>query len=161
VTDRLSAADPAGLRAVGVSLGHRDLAAADHWILSLDPRPVMACTHLVRSPFPHVAISLTGVGADLDLPPMPDLTDGRAVVYPGVRTLTGSLTVAAVLSESAIDRIEILGGGAPAPSTILDTNDFVRPQWRAGELILTTMPAAGDRLVPFESRHPTPCCATH
>jgi hypothetical protein len=66
-----------------------------------------------------------------------------------------------VLSESAIDRIEILGGGAPAPSTILDTNDFVRPQWRAGELILTTMPAAGDRLVPFESRHPTPCCATH
>jgi hypothetical protein len=47
------------------------------------------------------------------------------------------------------------------PSTSLDTNDFVRPEWRAGELILTTMPAAGGRLVPFECRTPTPCCAAH
>jgi hypothetical protein len=30
-----------------------------------------------------------------------------------------------------------------------------------GELVLTAMPAAGDRLVPFETPDRTPCCAAH
>ena len=79
-------------RAVGVSLGHRQLSEADHWILSLASPPALACTHLVKQPYPHVAISLVTTAA-------------------------------------------------------YDT----APDLRAA--------AAGDRLVPFERRDPTPCCA--
>jgi hypothetical protein len=66
-----------------------------------------------------------------------------------------------VLALSAIDKIEVLGGEIPHPEALLETTDFVRPQYRAGQLILTAMPAAGGRLVPFETRTPTPCCAAH
>lgn len=125
------------------------LAAADHWILALDPRPVVAGTRLVRSPSPHVAVTLQAV------------PDGRAVLFPGAEKLTGVMPVASVLALSAIDRIEILGGGPADPETPLDTGDFVRPQWLDDELVLTVMPAAGGRLVPFETRNPTPCCAAH
>lgn len=135
-----------------VSLGHRELAEADHWILSLDPAPVYACTHLVREPYPHVAISITGAAA-------PEY--GRAVLFPGAERLVGVLSVAEVLALSAIDRVEILGGGTAEETATLDTTGFVRPQWRDGELVLTAVPAAGDRLVPFEVRNPTPCCAEH
>ena len=161
---------PAARPAAGVSLGHRELTEADHWILSLTPAPVLACTHLVREPFPHVAISLVGGPASLPATeePLQAAADtaaaggsGRAVLFPGVEKLVGTLTVAEVLASSAIDEITVLGAGAPDPGAFVETGDFVRPQFRAGKLILTTMPAAGDRLVPFESRNPTPCCATH
>jgi hypothetical protein len=78
-----------------------------------------------------------------------------------VDVLVGTLTVAEVLASSAIDRVAVLGGSAAEPSAVLDTQGYVRPQWRGGELVLTVMPAAGGRLVPFEKRHPTPCCAAH
>jgi hypothetical protein len=129
--------------------GFATLAEADHWIQSVEPRPAVAGTRLVRSPRPHVAVTLEAV------------PDGRAVIFPGVDELTGVLPVAVVLARSAIDRVEILGGGPVDPETPLDTTDFVRPQWQDGELVLTVMPAAGGRLVPFETRDPTPCCATH
>ena len=154
---------------VGVSLGHRTLAEADHWILSLSPAPTLACTHLVQEPFRHVAISLTGaVGAfpvSNELRPAADaaLTGkaGRAVVFTGSDKLAGTLTVGEVLALSAIDKVEVLGSGAAVESPRIDTGDFVRPQYRAGELVLTTTPAAGGVLVPFETRNPTPCCANH
>ncbi|MFE9727753.1 hypothetical protein ACFYQ5_30350 [Streptomyces sp. NPDC005794] len=41
------------------------------------------------------------------------------------------------------------------------TREFVRPQWRDGELVLAAMPAVGGTLVPFEVPDPTPCCADH
>lgn len=158
----------AGLSTVGVSLGHREVGAADHWILALDPAPTLACTHLVRSPYPHVAISLLGVpGSDTpaELQPAADSAAadqfGRAVVFPGSSALTGKLTVGEILSASAIDRVEVLGSGVAAAHTIVDTRDFVRPQFRGGDLVLVTMPAAGGVLVPFETRDPTPCCADH
>jgi hypothetical protein len=78
-------------------------ADADHWIHSLSPRPAFAGTRLVRSPRPHVAVVLEAV------------PDGRAVIFPGVDELTGVLPVASVLALSAIDRIEILGGGPIDP----------------------------------------------
>ena len=211
VTPAGTLAVPVGAPVIGVSLGHRELAEADHWILSLLPAPVLACTHLIREPFPHVAISLVdaaatasatagpattgptttgpaaavpeaaaggsggwlaalpGVDAALEAQPAlraaADLAaagkSGRAVIFPGVASLVGTLSVADVLALSAIDRIEILGGEVPDPDALVETNDFVRPQYRAGQLVLTAMPAAGDRLVPFESRTPTPCCAAH
>ena len=155
-------------RVVGVSLGHPDTAAAEHWLASLSAVPVLACTHLVRSPRPHVALSLVFAGdppADLGVA-CPEaaaehVRSGRAVRYPGVELLVGTLTVAEVRELSAIDRVEVLGGGEADPAVLLDTGGFVRPQWRAGVLTLTTTPAAGGRLVPFETRDPTPCCAAH
>ena len=164
---------PAGLPVVGVSRRHRDLAEADHWIRSLDPAPLMACTHLVREPFPHVAVSLVDASSALSgvietqpaLQAAADLaavsTSGRAVIFPGAENLVGTLRVADVLALSAIERIEVLGGEVAAPEMLLETHDFVRPQYRAGQLILTAMPSAGGRLVPFETRNPTPCCAAH
>jgi len=161
---------PAGAPVVGASLGHRELSEADHWILALAPAPMLACTHLVREPFPHVAISLIGGPSELpDVQPALQAaaglaaagTVGRAVIFPGVENLVGILSVADVLALSAIEKIEVLGGEIPDPETLLETTDFVRPQFRAGQLILTAMPAAGGRLVPFETRTPTPCCAAH
>ena len=207
-----AAATPAAAAPVlGVSLGHPDTVAAEHWLATLSPAPVLACTHLVRTPRPHVALSLVfagdppdalGLGSAGDSPDAPDPVSaadspdgpglvsagdppdapgagrpeavaaspeavaahgvtGRAVLYPGVQLLVGTLSVGEVLELSAIDRVEVLGGGDADPATLIDTGDFVRPQWRAGALILTTTPAAGGRLVPFESRNPTPCCAAH
>ncbi|MEV6306406.1 hypothetical protein AB0M02_43850 [Actinoplanes sp. NPDC051861] len=155
-------------RIVGVTLGHRTLAEADHWIQSLSPPPVLACTHLLSSPFPHVAISLLALAP---IPSSPELQDaaaaaasgqsGRAVRFPGVERLTGELTVSEILQRSSIARVDVLGSGPASPGTIVETGDFVRPQFQAGELVLVTTPAAGDRLVPFERRDPTPCCADH
>jgi hypothetical protein len=208
----------AGGPVLGVSLGHPDTVTAEHWLATLSPAPVLACTHLVRTPRPHVALSLVFAGDPPDAlglvsagdspdapdpvsaansPDVPGLVSagdppgapgarspeavaaspepvaaspeavaahgvtGRAVLYPGVELLVGTLSVGEVLELSAIDRVEVLGGGDADPATLIDTGDFVRPQWRAGVLILTTTPAAGGRLVPFESRNPTPCCAAH
>jgi hypothetical protein len=165
-------------RIVGVSLGHRTLADADRWIAGLVPGPVLACTHLVTVPFRHVAISLlTPVAPVFETPTDPsgaaqaDLAGaaqaaaadpvGRAVRFPGWERLTGVLTVSEILQRSAISRVEVLGSGPAEPGVLVETGDFVRPQFRGGELILVTTPAAGGRLIPFERRDPTPCCAGH
>ncbi|WP_433793878.1 hypothetical protein [Actinoplanes sp. CA-252034] len=155
-------------RIVGVSLGHATLAEADHWIQSLVPAPVLACTHLVSEPFPHVAISLLTARAVETAPGLAVAaalaeagSSGRAVRFPGVERLTGSLTVSEILQRSSIARVEVLGSGQAPPDTVVETGDFVRPQFRDGELILVTTPAAGGTLVPFETRTPTPCCADH
>ncbi|GGN28539.1 hypothetical protein FHR83_007877 [Actinoplanes campanulatus] len=155
-------------RIVGVSLGHRTLAEADHWITALTPAPVLACTHLVATPYPHVAISLLTAASFETGPELATAAgeaaagrDGRAVRFPGVERLTGELTVSEILQRSAISRVEVLGGGPADPATVVETGDFVRPRFRAGELVLITTPAAGGRLIPFETRNPTPCCADH
>ncbi|WP_305788771.1 hypothetical protein [Symbioplanes lichenis] len=163
-----SAVDPGDGTVVGVTLGHPDTATAEHWLASLDPAPIHACTHLVSSPRPHVAWSLefsgivpAALGDSSASAAAAHGVSGRAVIYPGVDKLVGDLTVASVLALSAIDAIEVLGGGPADRDTTLQTNNFVRPVWRDGRLILTVMPAAGGKLVPFENRHPTPCCADH
>jgi hypothetical protein len=155
-------------RIVGVSLGHATLAEADHWIGSLTPAPVLACTHLVSEPFPHVAISLLTAQSFATAPELAGAataaaggSSGRAVRFPGVGRLTGALTVSEILQRSSIARVEVLGGGQADPATVVETGDFVRPQFRDGELVLVTTPAVGGTLVPFETRNPTPCCATH
>jgi hypothetical protein len=164
-----SPAEPAGApRPIGVSLGHRELSEADHWILSQSPAPELACTHLVSTPFRHVGISLLSA-ATFDVAPELETAAaeaaagqfGRAVIFPGFTALTGTLSVAAIVALSAIDKVEILGTGPADDDALVDTGGFVRPQYRNGSLVLTTTPAAGGRLVPFETRNPTPCCADH
>jgi hypothetical protein len=152
------------------------LREADHLLHSLAaelalPKGVFGCTHLVRGDRPRVVLSFAGVlgetagrlteqGYEVTAGAPDDV--GRAVLYPGVARLTGTVTVAEVLSGSAIDRVAVLGGsGEPAPEQRILTRDFVRPEWRDGELFLTAMPAAGGVLVPFEVPDPTPCCADH
>ncbi|MFD8381518.1 hypothetical protein ACFV2X_23780 [Streptomyces sp. NPDC059679] len=91
---------------------------------------------------------------------------GRAVVYPGVERLTGTVSVADLLAWTAVDRITVVGapmadGQGPDPATPVLTRDHVRPEWRDGRLTLALMPAAGGALAPFEVPNPTPCCADH
>lgn len=164
----VAGASVAPARTIGVSLGHRQLSEADHWILALSPAPLYGCTHLVQEPFRHVAISLVTAGTFEVEPVLSVAADaaatgkfGRAVIFPGSGELVGTLTVAEVLARSAIDKVEVLGSGAAPEDAHIDTGGFVRPQYRFGELVLTTTPAAGGILVPFETRDPTPCCAGH
>jgi hypothetical protein len=163
---------------VDPGIGH--LRAADHLLRALAaelalPGDAFGCTHLVRGDRPRVVLSLTLPAEPLhrtaveglrDLghavsPGVPDRV-GRAVLYPGAASLTGTLTIADLLSRSAIDRVAVLGTpDRPEPGTPLATRDHVRPQWQDGALVLTAMPAAGGVLVPFEVPDPTPCCADH
>jgi hypothetical protein len=167
---------PQGPAVVGVSFGHFDDATAEHWLASLPVAPVMACTHLVREPYPHVALSLV-LAPGSPLPPQGedilapaaelaaaahrDRRSGRAVIYPGVERLVGVLSVADLLAVSAIERVHVLGGAPVDPQTLVDTRDFVRPQWMDGVLTLVAAPAPHSRLTPFEHPNPTPCCADH
>ena len=156
--------------------GVRDLRAADHLLLALAaelalPEGAFGCTHLVRGERPRVVLSFTTASAETAraltvkgyqvTTGAPDEV-GRAVVYPGADALTGTVTVAELLSGSAIDRVTVLGSpDQPPPERGVVTRDHVRPQWQDGELVLTLMPAVGGVLVPFEVPDPTPCCADH
>lgn len=168
---------------IGRSRGDRTLPAAEHWVHDLVPAAgragVIACTHLVQSPFPHVAISIeaieTTAGAAVEAVTSAEMavaaeqaaaahaarTGGRAVLYPGVEALVGTLTVAELLERSAIERVTVLGGEPATPDTPLHTRDFVRPQWMDGALTLVTTRVAGGGIAPFEVPNPTPCCGNH
>lgn len=91
-----------------------------------------------------------------------DRVAGRAVRYPGAGSLTGTVTVGALLSATAVDEVVVLGSPFPPdPAQRLRTRDHVRPEWRYGRLVLSVMPAAAGLLAPFEVPDPTPCCAGH
>ncbi|GAA3873369.1 hypothetical protein GCM10023084_27930 [Streptomyces lacrimifluminis] len=156
------------------------LDAADHLLLGLAaelglPEAAFGCTHFLRGDRPRMALSLTLPSEPLlrtaeerlraqgyeVTPGVPDAV-GRAVVYPGFGSLTGTVRVGELLARSAIDRVTVLGTpGQPDPRQRLVTRDHVRPQWHGGELVLAAMPAVGGTLVPFEVPDPTPCCADH
>jgi hypothetical protein len=188
----------------GVDVGSPSLREADHLIHELVdrfglPAGTVACTHLIRTGRPHVAISfdvpggswwdvVAGFAAERsagaaraalddrrtgpnDLASAAAVaaaehasrTGGRAVVYPGVGGLIGTVAVADVLSGSAVERLVMLGGqaGEGTGHDRLVTRDHVRPEWRDGVLTLATMPAAAGSVTPFEVPDPTPCCVDH
>jgi hypothetical protein len=167
---------------IGLDLGHPTVSDAEHWLrLNADllgDSDVVACTHLVRGERPRVAISVEGgsPAAAATLTALPAVSaavasaaavdhrarrSGRAVVYPGVDHLTGTVSVGDLLASTAIDRVLVLGGPPAGPEALVQTRDFVRPEWRDGLLTLVVTPAAGGRLAPFEVPNPTPCCADH
>ncbi|MDQ0811211.1 hypothetical protein QFZ63_002925 [Streptomyces sp. B3I7] len=87
---------------------------------------------------------------------------GRAVVFPGVDRLAGTVTLERLLARTAIEKVTVLGTRElPAPATEIETRAHVRPTWHAGRLTLALTPAPGGRLTPFEVPNPTPCCADH
>ncbi|TPQ23835.1 hypothetical protein [Streptomyces sporangiiformans] len=160
------------------------LREADHLLQTLAAELALSedmfgCTHLVRGERPRIVLSFTAAASESETvtvaeaarhltakgyevtPGAPDEA-GRAVLYPGVSRLTGTLTIAELLSNSAVDHVTVLGStGEPPPDQRVLTRDHVRPLWRDGALVLTAMPAAGGVLVPFEVPDPTPCCADH
>lgn len=157
-----------------------DLLEADHLLRTLAsglalPEDAFGCTHLVRDDRPRVALSfalpseeareaarerLTASGYEVT-DGTPDQV-GRAVLYPGAASLTGTVTVADLPARTAIARVTVLGAQEPpAADTALVTREHVRPHWQDGELVLAAMPAPGGTLVPFEHPDPTPCCADH
>jgi hypothetical protein len=82
---------------------------------------------------------------------------GRAVLFAGSAALRGAVTVEEITRDTAIDQVEALGGMALASSLIL-TEDHVRPLLRHGQLVLTVTPTSGG-FQPFERRSPHNCCA--
>jgi hypothetical protein len=162
---------------IGLDLGHTTTREAEHWLANLPPVPgLMACTHFVGG---RVVITVDGIDTN-ELPPHgvssrtgeasaaasehSTRRSGRVVIYPGVARLVGSLPVADMVAMSAIERVVVMGlPGRPEaePRTIIDTRDFVRPQWMDGALTLVATPAPSGRIAPFEVPNPTPCCADH
>jgi len=88
-------------------------------------------------------------------------SSGRVVTFPGGTRLTGTVSVGAVLADSAIERVRVLAAGNAESDQMLVTREFLRPRWCDGELVLDVQPAVGGTLVPFETPNPTPCCAIH
>ncbi|GAB7047777.1 hypothetical protein [Catenuloplanes indicus] len=162
---------------LGLSLGHATDAEAEHWLATHLPAVpgLVACTHNVPAPHPHVALSVAApervvlpgtdpglrAAADEAAARHRDRVSGRAVVFPGVESLTGALTAADILDRSAIERVTVLGGTDAGPDALIETRDFVRPLFRAGKLELVLVPVVGGRFAPFEVPNPTPCCADH
>ncbi len=81
---------------------------------------------------------------------------GRVVEFPGSGTLTGTVRFGQVL-DTAIERVDALGGEPPLRDSPLVTGDFVRPCWHGGELVLHVRPAVDGTWVPVGTPHPTPC----
>jgi len=167
----------------GLDLGHATVTEAEHWLRETAARlglaDLVACTHLVHGDQPRVAVSLS---AAVSLPAAGDWPEpvdvevaagvaalhesrhgGRAVLYPGVDALVGTVSVAELLAVSAIQEVRVLGAPSPHPDpeTLIETRDFVRPQYADGRLVLMAMPAPNGRIAPFEVPNPTPCCAIH
>ncbi|WP_157429911.1 hypothetical protein [Actinomadura oligospora] len=165
--------------------GHRDRSALERMILDAVPEPILLCTHPVRHGQAHHAASVEldpataatatmaflaqgaavaedgqVTGPDEHAPGASEALaahrrEGRAVRFPGQHLLRGTLTLAEAEATGVVDRIDPLGGPLP-PDTVLTTHDFVRPVYRAGELILEVTPATTG-VIPFELEHQHIC----
>ena len=86
---------------------------------------------------------------------------GRAFIFPGSDLLVGTWAVGEVIARTAIEEVRVLGGATPPDGAVLDTQDFVRPVFDGGRLVLHVRPGLDGGFVPFEQPDPTPCCADH
>jgi hypothetical protein len=164
-------------RIVALDGGWADTVEAEHAAREtageLDLPVVTACTHFVTGAGARVVVTLEVPAA---APPVAGdardslpwevaahagRTGGRAFVFPGSAELTGVMSIGSLLARSAIDDVAVIGGAAPAAWLVVDTQDFVRPLYTGGRLLLHTRPAAGVDLVPFEQPEQTPCCTDH
>ncbi|GAA3437468.1 hypothetical protein BJ998_001541 [Kutzneria kofuensis] len=128
--------------------GHRDRHEAEHFALELAPEASLLCTHVVREPVPHHAVSFE-LNGHSDFEELRDRTGGRAFRFPGQDALRGSLTVREIVASSAIDRV--VGVGCTATDdTVVDTRDYVRPVYADGLLTLHVTPAVDGSAVPLE-----------
>lgn len=127
--------------------GHRDRHEAEHFALELAPSASLLCTHVVREPSPHHAVSF-----ELDGPAdfaVASREGGRAFRFPGQDALRGSLPVRDLVALSAINRV-VGVGCTVTDDTVVDTRDYVRPVYADGLLTLHVTPAAAGSVVPLE-----------
>ncbi|MDT0266808.1 hypothetical protein RM844_10940 [Streptomyces sp. DSM 44915] len=82
---------------------------------------------------------------------------GRVVLFPGQADLPALLTVAELLSRTAIEAVRVLGGATAAPDALVETHDHLRPERRDDTLLLRLTPARTG-FIPFEIPDPHPCC---
>ena len=85
---------------------------------------------------------------------------GRLARFAGRTEVERRCTVADVLGASLVDDVQALAGTDVRADTVLDLTEWARPTWRGGRAVLLVQPGL-DGLVPFESRHQTPCCSDH
>ncbi|HTI23300.1 MAG TPA: hypothetical protein VL652_20060 [Kutzneria sp.] len=128
--------------------GHRDRHEAEHFALELAPAATLLCTHVVREPSPHHAVSFE-LDAPTDFPTRSEREGGRAFRFPGQDALRGSLPVREVVASSAIDRV-VGVGCTVTDDTVVDTRNYVRPVYADGLLTLHVTPAASGSVVPLE-----------
>ncbi len=151
-------------------------------VSGLGLRAVLACTHFLPADGgrpPRVAVTVQVAGSENGLSPDANLgpaldpgldsllaahttgRSGRAFAFPGLASLDRIVTVATLLSASAVDDVITLGGALARPLDRLDTQNHLRPEFSAGRLVLRVRPSVGVDLVPFEQPNPTPCCPSH
>jgi len=85
---------------------------------------------------------------------------GRAIRFAGQARLQGAVRVTDVLSSTAIRDVQVLGG-ALASEAIVETRNYVRPQYTVGSLTLVVTPLDDGRLQPFEIEYAHQCCDGH
>lgn len=179
------------IRTIALDEGWTTTTQAEHGTLEkvsvLGLRAVLACTHFLpangdRPPRVAVTVQVTdsdddptldpalepvapleSAGDDLDRVLAAHVTrrSGRAFIFPGMASLRRVVTVGTLLSTTAVDDVVTLGGDAARTSDRIDTQNFLRPEFSAGRLVLRARPAVGVGLIPFEQPNPTPCCASH
>lgn len=85
---------------------------------------------------------------------------GRLARYRGRAAIERLCTVSEVLTQSAVDSVDVLAGTVLEAESMLDLREWARPTWRNGTTVLLVQPGRTG-LVPFESRHQIACCSDH
>lgn len=85
---------------------------------------------------------------------------GRLVRFPGQDELPDRFPLNQVTARCAIEAVELLGL-ADDPGLVLRTRGHVRPQYRAGVLVLPVTAWDAGEVCPFESPSPRACCSDH
>lgn len=84
--------------------------------------------------------------------------DGRAIEFEGRAGVPAVVTVEELIRTTAIDDVVALGAEITRESAIA-TDDFLRPRFGAGRLVLHVTALADGRFRPFEVPSPHQCCA--
>jgi len=85
---------------------------------------------------------------------------GRAIRFVGQADLRGEVHVAEVLAVSAISDVHVLGAELVG-AAVIESRNYLRPQYLGGALTLVVTPLDDGRLQPFELEHAHQCCDGH
>jgi hypothetical protein len=134
-----------------------------------------ACTHFLADPN-RVAVTLR-LSGPVDAAALPGhwsgpaaeavvgahwrRRSGRAFEFRGMLDAPRRCTVAELIDATAVNAVLVLGGGAAPPEADIDTQEFLRPTYVDGALVLRVQPGRGGVLVPFEQEDQGPCCGGH
>ncbi|WP_225234519.1 hypothetical protein [Klenkia terrae] len=138
-----------------------------HWAGALElvgDRPDAGLVDRLAAQLPASVVLLPGGadgGAREAATQLRDRSAGRLVQFPGQDRLVGTVPADDVPRLSAVEQVVGLAGTATVGAA-LQTRGFVRPELSGGRIVLLVRPFVEDGTVaPFETEHPTPCCAAH